>query len=69
MRSGTDNFNKQVSAFLALSDAELRRPLWEIAPADRKAFLAARNRRFFAGVTPDEVPEHEQRVTAWTEAY
>lgn len=64
-----DDYNKQVSAFLALPDEELRRPLWEIAPADRKAFLAARNRRFFAGISPDEVPEHDQRVTEWTEVY
>jgi len=64
-----DNFNKRLSAFLALSDAELRRPLWEIEPADRKAFLAARNRRFFAGISLDEVPEHDQRVTDWTETY
>ncbi|MFE7954289.1 hypothetical protein [Streptomyces sp. NPDC057413] len=63
------DFQKRLAVFLAMSDEELRRPLWEIEPADRKAFLSARNRRFFAGASPDEIPEHDQRVTDWAEAY
>jgi len=64
-----DDYKTQLAYFSSLSAEELARPLWEVPWDQRKAFLSARNRRFFAGVSPDEVPEHEQRVTDWAEVY
>ncbi|MFJ4815128.1 hypothetical protein [Streptomyces sp. NPDC088801] len=64
------DYKARVAAFLLLSDEELRRPLWEIQPADRTAFLSARNRRTFARLSADDdfqIPEHDQRVTDWAE--
>ncbi|MEU2401078.1 hypothetical protein [Streptomyces pseudogriseolus] len=64
------DYQAKLAAFLALPDEDLSRPLWEIAPADRKAFLAARTRRQFSGrPIGDEfqMPEAHQRVTDWAE--
>ncbi|MEE1754849.1 hypothetical protein [Streptomyces sp. SP18CS02] len=64
------DYKARVAAFQLLSDEDLSRPLWEIAPADRTAFLAARNRRTFARHSADEdfqTPEHDQRVTDWAD--
>ncbi|MFG2902412.1 hypothetical protein ACGFZH_35675 [Streptomyces zaomyceticus] len=66
----TPDYKARVAAFLVLSDEELSRPLWEIPPADRTAFLAARNRRTFARLSSTEdfqIPEHDQRVTDWAD--
>ncbi|MEU4179313.1 hypothetical protein [Streptomyces sp. NPDC026589] len=56
------DYRAKVAAFLALSTEELARPLWEIPPADRTAFLAARARK-----RPERNPDDDQRVTEWAE--
>ncbi|MEW2454380.1 hypothetical protein [Streptomyces albus] len=66
----TPDYKARVAAFLLLSDEELARPLWEIAPADRKTFMSARSRRQFAQRSYDDdfqMPEAHQRVTDWAE--
>ncbi|MGW1187525.1 hypothetical protein [Streptomyces sp. NPDC002559] len=66
----TTDYKTRLAAFLALSDEELGRPLWGIAPADRRAFLAARSRRAFARRDLDDdfkTPDHDQRVTDWAD--
>jgi hypothetical protein len=66
----TPDYKARVAAFLTLSDKELSRPLWEIPPADRKAFLSARSRCQFARGFPGDdfqMPEAHQRVTDWAE--
>ncbi|MGQ4441041.1 hypothetical protein ACN6LI_006387 [Streptomyces violaceoruber] len=66
----TPDYKARVAAFLVLTDEELARPLWEIPPADRKAFLSARSRRQFAQLSHDDnfqMPEAHQRVTDWAE--
>ncbi|MFF5496319.1 hypothetical protein [Streptomyces aquilus] len=64
------DYKARVAAFLLLSDEELSRPLWEIQPADRSAFLSARSRRQFARLSTGDdfqIPEHDQRVTDWAD--
>ncbi|MDX2804854.1 hypothetical protein [Streptomyces scabiei] len=66
----TTDYKARVAAFLLLSDEELARPLWEIAPADRRAFMSARSRRQFAersNVDDFQMPEAHQRVTDWAD--
>ncbi|MFD4633342.1 hypothetical protein ACFVYR_34970 [Streptomyces sp. NPDC058284] len=66
----TPDYKARVAAFLLLSDEELARPLWEIAPADRKAFMSDRSRRLFAArsyADDFQMPEAHQRVTDWAE--
>lgn len=63
------DYKTRLAAFLALSNEELERPLWEIASADRTAYMAARSRRTYARRSPDsefEVPEADQRITEWS---
>lgn len=64
------DYKARVAAFLTLAEKELSRPLWEISPADRTAFLVARNRRSFSRRSTGEdfqIPEHDQRVTEWAD--
>lgn len=64
------DYKARVAAFQLLSDEELSRPLWEVAPADRMTFMSARNRRSFTRRFAGEdfqIPEHDQRVTDWAE--
>ncbi|RLL68173.1 hypothetical protein D7M15_16485 [Streptomyces sp. Z26] len=64
------DYKTRLTAFLALSDEELARPLWEIAPADRRAFISARSRRQFAersNIEEFQMPEAHQRVTDWAD--
>ncbi|MGW0987912.1 hypothetical protein ACWD46_17035 [Streptomyces sp. NPDC002486] len=66
----TPDYQARVAAFLLLDDKELSRPLWDIQPADRRAFLSARNGRTFARLSAGDgfqIPEHDQRVTDWAE--
>ncbi|MFE3382540.1 hypothetical protein [Streptomyces anulatus] len=66
----TTDYKARVAAFLLLSDEELARPLWEITPADRKAFMSARSRRQFAQrpyADDFQMPEAHQRVTDWAD--
>ncbi|WP_328561805.1 hypothetical protein [Streptomyces coelicoflavus] len=66
----TTEYRKRIAAFLLLSDEELKRPLWDIGPADRKPFLAARSRRLFSLRSSDDefqLPAHDQRVTDWAD--
>ncbi|MFC8998183.1 hypothetical protein ACFT7U_21050 [Streptomyces rochei] len=66
----TPDYKARVAAFLTLSDEELDKPLWEVPPADRKAFMSARARRQFAQSPEDDdfqVPEAHQRVTDWAD--
>ncbi|SCF58261.1 hypothetical protein [Streptomyces sp. Cmuel-A718b] len=51
-----------MNKFAGLSAVELARPLWEIPPADRTEFLAARAR-----LRPDYDADEDQRVTEWAE--
>lgn len=56
----TADYRARVAAFLALPDAELFKPLWNVPPADRRAFLAARECRCYAKWTPTDEGETYQ---------
>ncbi|MEV5190711.1 hypothetical protein [Streptomyces werraensis] len=57
----------RLRAFLAMSAAQLRRPLWQFAPADAGLVLIARRR--VLGADPEDAPhvlrERDERVTDW----
>ncbi|MBZ6088977.1 hypothetical protein KVH02_11660 [Streptomyces olivaceus] len=62
------DYQRRRAAFLAMPDEALERPLWEIPPADRLAFMSARDRRrALTGRTPADTDETHARITDLTE--